>query len=94
MPVRTMPTVAARGDWHIAAAHLPVSAGHFDHQRRGRAGSAYDVMDSDILVIATPLWLGQLSSVANMVLERLDSELSQPEQQGRLLTYGTPYPPQ
>lgn len=51
-------------------------------------------MKSNILVIATPLWLGQLSSVANMVLERLDSELSQTEKQGRLLTYGTPYPPQ
>ncbi len=40
------------------------------------------------LVLATPIWLGQPSSVCKMVLERLDAELSETDDQGRLLTYG------
>ncbi|KRF49228.1 flavodoxin [Terrabacter sp. Soil811] len=43
---------------------------------------------SDILVLATPTWLGQHSSVCQRVLERLDAELSETDEQGRLLTYG------
>src|SRR5215210_6816880 len=35
------------------------------------------LLSSDILVLATPIWLGQPSSVAKMVLERLDAELSE-----------------
>jgi multimeric flavodoxin WrbA len=46
------------------------------------------VLDAQLLVIATPIWLGQPSSVCKMVLERLDAELSETDDQGRLLTYG------
>jgi multimeric flavodoxin WrbA len=46
------------------------------------------IMDADILVVATPTWLGQHSSVAQRVLERLDAELSETDDDGRLLTYG------
>lgn len=46
------------------------------------------VLDSDILVIATPIWLGQPSSVCKMVLERLDAEISETDDEGRMLTYG------
>lgn len=46
------------------------------------------VIASDILVLATPTWLGQHSSVCQRVLERLDAELSEKDEQGRLLTYG------
>ncbi len=46
------------------------------------------VMAADILVLATPTWMGQHSSVAQRVLERLDAELSEEDEQGRLLTYG------
>ncbi|MUG03909.1 flavodoxin family protein, partial [Bacillus tequilensis] len=35
------------------------------------------VLAADILVFATPTWLGQHSSVAQRVLERLDAELSE-----------------
>lgn len=41
------------------------------------------VLDADILVFATPTWLGQHSSVAQRVLERLDAELSETDDQGR-----------
>jgi multimeric flavodoxin WrbA len=46
------------------------------------------IMASDILVLATPTWLGQHSSVCQRVLERLDAELSEKDDEGRLRTYG------
>ncbi|MFI5707071.1 flavodoxin family protein [Kribbella sp. NPDC051620] len=46
------------------------------------------VLAADILVIATPIWLGQPSSVAKLVLERLDAELSEKDERGRMLTFG------
>jgi len=46
------------------------------------------VLAADILVLATPIWLGQPSSVTKRALERLDAELSEKDDQGRLLTYG------
>lgn len=46
------------------------------------------LLDAQILVIATPIWLGQPSSVTKRVLERLDAELSETDDEGRLLTYG------
>ena len=46
------------------------------------------LLASDILVVATPIWLGQPASVCKMVLERLDAELSETDDQGRMLTYG------
>ena len=46
------------------------------------------MLAADILVIATPIWLGQPSAVAKMVLERLDAEISETDDEGRLLTFG------
>ncbi len=46
------------------------------------------ILDAQILVLALPIWMGQPSSVAKMVLERLDAELSEADEQGRLLMYG------
>lgn len=46
------------------------------------------ILASHILVIATPIWLGQPSSVAKMVLERLDAELDETDDEGRMLTFG------
>ncbi|MFF5427775.1 MULTISPECIES: flavodoxin family protein [unclassified Streptomyces] len=46
------------------------------------------VMGADILVLATPIWLGHPSSIAQRVLERLDAELSETDDEGRLLTFG------
>jgi multimeric flavodoxin WrbA len=45
------------------------------------------VMQADILLLATPIWLGHPSSVCQRVLERLDAELSETDEEGRLLTY-------
>jgi multimeric flavodoxin WrbA len=46
------------------------------------------VVDADILVLATPTWLGQPSSVCQRVLERLDAELSDTDEHGRPRTFG------
>jgi multimeric flavodoxin WrbA len=46
------------------------------------------ILQAEILVLATPIWLGHLCSVGQRVLERLDAELSERDEQGRLLTYG------
>lgn len=46
------------------------------------------IMDSDILVIATPIWMGQASSVAKRVLERLDAILGDIGDDGRYPTFG------
>jgi len=51
-------------------------------------GIRSQIMAADILVLATPTWLGQHSSVAQRVFERLDAELSETDDQGRLMTYG------
>lgn len=41
------------------------------------------VLAADIVVLVTPTWLGQHSSVAQRVLERLDAELSETKPDGR-----------
>ena len=46
------------------------------------------MLAADVLVLATPTWVGHHSSVAQRVLERLDGELSESDDEGRLLTYG------
>jgi multimeric flavodoxin WrbA len=46
------------------------------------------IMDAHILVVATPIWMGQPASVCKMVLERLDAELSETDDHGRLSTFG------
>jgi multimeric flavodoxin WrbA len=46
------------------------------------------LMAADILVFATPTWLGHMSSVAQRVLERLDGELSETDDSGRPLVTG------
>lgn len=46
------------------------------------------IVDADILLISAPIWMGQPSAVAKMVLERLDAELAEADDEGRPLMYG------
>lgn len=46
------------------------------------------IMGADILLLATPIWVGHPSSMVQKVIERLDAELSETDDQGRLLTFG------
>jgi multimeric flavodoxin WrbA len=45
------------------------------------------VLASEILVIATPTWVGKPSSVAQRVIERMDAMLSEADDEGRPVAY-------
>lgn len=46
------------------------------------------IVDSDILIIATPTWVGHMSSFAQRALERLDAEISIEDDEGRPGMFG------
>jgi multimeric flavodoxin WrbA len=41
------------------------------------------ILDADILIFGTPIWLGHMSSLAQRVLERMDAFLGESDEQGR-----------
>lgn len=45
------------------------------------------VLAADILVLATPIWLGHPASITQLVLERLNAESSETDEQGRPVMY-------
>lgn len=46
------------------------------------------ILEADILVLGTPIWMGQPSSVAKRALERMDAFLEETDDQGRMVSYG------
>jgi multimeric flavodoxin WrbA len=46
------------------------------------------ILAADILIFGTPIWLGQKSSIAQRVLERMDAFLSETDDRGRMPSYG------
>lgn len=46
------------------------------------------VLAADILIIGSPIWLGQPSSIAKRVLERMDAFLDEKDGRGRMPSYG------
>ncbi|MEO3385022.1 flavodoxin family protein [Mesorhizobium sp. CAU 1741] len=46
------------------------------------------ILAADILIIGTPIWMGQPSSVCKRALERMDAFLSETDDQGRMVSYG------
>ena len=46
------------------------------------------ILDADILIFGTPIWLGQMSSIAKRVLERMDAFLSETDEKGRMPSFG------
>ncbi|GAA5144125.1 NAD(P)H-dependent oxidoreductase [Nocardioides marinquilinus] len=51
-------------------------------------GIREQVLAADILVLATPIWMGQPSSVAKLVCERLDNEIAETDDEGRPVLVG------
>lgn len=45
------------------------------------------ILAHDILIFGTPIWMGQASSVAKLVLERMDAFLSETDEAGRMPSY-------
>lgn len=46
------------------------------------------ILAADILVVGTPIWLGQPSSVCKRALERMDAFLEETDDNGRMVSYG------
>ncbi|MCC6946743.1 MAG: NAD(P)H-dependent oxidoreductase [Bradyrhizobiaceae bacterium] len=46
------------------------------------------VLAADIVILGSPIWLGQPSSVARRVLERMDAFLGEKDERGRMPSYG------
>lgn len=46
------------------------------------------ILAADILVMGTPIWMGQPSSVCKRALERMDAFLSEKDEKGRMVSYG------
>jgi multimeric flavodoxin WrbA len=51
-------------------------------------GIRQKILDADILVLGTPIWMGQQSSVSKRVLERMDAFLEEADDEGRMVSYG------
>ncbi|ALJ13497.1 flavodoxin family protein [Sphingopyxis macrogoltabida] len=45
------------------------------------------ILSSDILIFGTPIWMGQASSVAKLVMERMDAFLSETDDKGRMPSF-------
>jgi len=46
------------------------------------------ILAADILILGTPVWMGQMSSIAKRVLERMDAFLSETDDASRTPAYG------
>ena len=46
------------------------------------------ILAADILVMGTPIWMGQPSSVCKRALERMDAFLEEKDDKGRMVSYG------
>lgn len=46
------------------------------------------ILGTDILILSTPIWLGHPSSIAQRVMERLNAEIGESDEEGRMHTYG------
>lgn len=51
-------------------------------------GLRRQLLAADILVIGAPIWLGQPSSIAKRVMERMDAFLDEKDARGRMPSYG------
>ena len=46
------------------------------------------ILAADILIFGTPIWLGQMSSLAKRVVERMDAFFSETDDAGRMPSFG------
>ena len=46
------------------------------------------ILASDLLIFGTPVWLGQMSSLAKRVTERMDAFLTETDDKGRMPSFG------
>jgi multimeric flavodoxin WrbA len=46
------------------------------------------ILEADILIFGTPIWMGQMSSLAKRVVERMDAFLSETDDRSRMPSFG------
>lgn len=74
----------------VRAAALDIKPGVTSEEGDGDAWPALrkKILAHDIVIFGGPIWMGQISSVAKRVLERMDAFLSETDDQGRMPSYG------
>ncbi|MFC3443756.1 flavodoxin family protein [Sphingobium rhizovicinum] len=74
----------------VRAAALDIKPGVTSDEGDGDAWPALrkKILAHDIVIFGGPIWMGQISSVAKRVLERMDAFLSETDDQGRMPSYG------
>ena len=75
---------------HVRLVDLDIHPGVTEDEGDGDAWPQVhqQVLDAEILILATPTWLGQPSSVIKRALERMDSMLSMTDDDGRPVAWG------
>lgn len=79
----------ARGEI-IRAADFNIKPGVRSDEGKGDdwPGLRGRVLAADILLLGSPIWLGQPSSVSKRILERMDAFLGEKDDRGRMPSYG------
>jgi multimeric flavodoxin WrbA len=73
----------------IRLAPLNIAAGVSSDEGKGDEwpGVRKKILAADILIFGTPIWMGQPSSIAKRVLERMDAFFDETDKQGRMPSY-------
>jgi multimeric flavodoxin WrbA len=77
-----------KADDPVRVANLDIKPGVTSDEGDGDEwpGLRERILASDIVVVGTPIWLGQPSSVAKRVLERMDAFLGEKDDRGRMIS--------
>lgn len=71
----------------IAAHNVPPGVKSDERKGDDWPGIRTKILAADILIFGTPIWMGQPSSVATRVLERMDAFLDETDDEGRMPSY-------
>lgn len=72
----------------LADLHIPPGVTSDEGPGDDWPGIRRRILDADILVLGTPIWMGQPSSVCKRALERMDAFLAETDDDGRMVSYG------
>jgi len=74
----------------VRVAALDIRPGVSSDEGDGDAwpGLREKILAHDIVIFGGPIWMGQISSTAKRVLERMDAFLSETDDEGRMPSYG------
>lgn len=73
----------------VRVAALDIKPGVSSDEGDGDAWPALreKILAADILIFGGPIWMGQISSIAKRVLERMDAFISETDDEGRMPSY-------